>query len=227
MPQTYQALHERAHRIKYDHDEAVIRLKGPVESESIIWLCDEIDLAVDYYNYRRVDIQIDSPGGEIAALDYFMTRLSDWRQVEGLVLGTLALTRAASAAAMILSLGSIGHRRAYPSAQLLYHDSRIMSGEGTVWTRQSLDRHRHALAETDARLTRALAAHVMAGKAAGGALQVRALQPASSAGDPEFEAVEATSADELAELYGALNARDLFITPEDALGLHLIDMLQS
>jgi ATP-dependent protease ClpP protease subunit len=217
-----------AHRVKYDVDEAIVRLKDGVTSESIIWLCDEIDLAIEYYNYRQVDIHLDSPGGEIPALEYFMTRLKVWREVEGLVIRTLALTSAASAAAMILSLGSIGHRRAYPSAELLYHDGRIFSGQGRTWTRDALQRHHSALTESDTRLNRALASHVMKGKAGDdGTLALPALEPATAdRGDLAFRNTVVKSEDELAAIYAELNARDTFISPQTALDMHLIDAIQ-
>ena len=104
---------------KYETHRAVVRLAGELSNGSIFALCDEIDLALDYYKYPLVEIQIDSPGGPVDSLDYYLTRLKSWR-ADGLRVSTLAMTRAAGAAAVILALGDRGLRRAYPSARLQF-----------------------------------------------------------------------------------------------------------
>lgn len=109
---------------KYEPHRAVVRLAGEVNNDSIFALCDEIDLALDYYKYPLVEIQIDSPGGPVDSLDYYLTRLKSWR-ADGLRVSTLAMTRAASAAAVILALGDGGLRRAYPSARLQFRHAAL------------------------------------------------------------------------------------------------------
>jgi ATP-dependent protease ClpP protease subunit len=215
------------HVIKYEHDRAIVRLLQPVSNQSMIWLCDEIDLAIGYYFYRHVDIHIDSPGGAVTGLDYFTTRLQSWRDVDGLVLGTLAMAEVSSAAALILSSGTIGHRRAYPSARLLYHDSRIQPHDKEVWTRDRLEAASRTLAESDQRQDRALALYIMEQKIRpGGDHQGFAVVPGHRGGDLKLEETTIESADQLAQIYATLNTLDVRITPEDAVKLHLIDRIE-
>jgi ATP-dependent protease ClpP protease subunit len=209
--------------VKYERDKAIIRLTHEVTNDKIFSLCDEIDLAIDYYHFRYVDIHIDSPGGHGTALEYFMNRLQVWRQVDDFVLGTLALTSAASAAAMILSLGSIGHRRASPSARLLYHNTRIITQQTTVWTQEKLEMQRSAIEETDQRLTQQLARYIMDHKIGTDGVTVRTPKPTLRGGGLEFEDVQVRNEDALAAVYADLAAYDVFITPEIAVAMHLID----
>jgi ATP-dependent protease ClpP protease subunit len=209
---------EYAHRIKYENHRAVIRLIGEIGNDVIFWLCDEIDHAIEYMCYDMVDIHIDSPGGAVDSLDYFLTRVGHWRN-GGLVLGTLGLTTVASAAAVILSLGSHGHRRVYPAARLLYHDTRIID-RGAVWTRDRLHAHERLLHEADRRLTEVIAHHILAGSSPDRPLRIR--KPVDGAGDP----VEVHDAAEMAGILAELSAQDRFITPEAALDMHLIDRIE-
>lgn len=208
--------------VKYDRDRAIMRLTQEVTNDRIFALCDEIDLAIDYYHFRDIDIHIDSPGGHVTALEYFITRLDTWRTVDDLVLGTLALTSAASAAAMILSLGSIGHRRASPSARLLYHDTRIITQNATVWTQKKLEMQRSAIEETDRRLTRQLAAYIMTHKI--GSEGTTVPEPTPRRGG-QVKEVKVRNANDLAVRYADLAAHDMFITPEVAVAMHLIDRI--
>lgn len=150
--------------VKYEKACAVIRLIGEVNNKSIFSLCDEIDLAIEYYNYRKIDIQIDSPGGSISSLDYYISKLDKWQQRHGVIIGTLGLTSVASAAAMILSLGTIGYRRAYMSSQLVYHNSRLITQKEEMWTKERLDYTNKSLVETDDRLLNRLVKHVYTNK---------------------------------------------------------------
>ncbi|MBS1681667.1 MAG: ATP-dependent Clp protease proteolytic subunit [Bacteroidetes bacterium] len=150
--------------VKYEKACAVIRLIGEVNNQSIFALCDEIDLAIEYYNYKKIDIQIDSPGGAITSLDYYLSKLHKWQQRYGVIIGTLGLTKIASSAAMILSLGTIGYRRAYQSSQLVYHNSRIITSKAEVWTKERLDYTNKSLAETDGRLITRLVKHIHSNK---------------------------------------------------------------
>ncbi|MGC8485816.1 MAG: hypothetical protein ACP5O6_09315, partial [Candidatus Baltobacteraceae bacterium] len=103
---------------------AKVRLTGAVNSESIIKLCDEIDLQVNYYRFRDVRVEIDSPGGDSNSLEYLIARMYSWRQ-HGVSIGTRGLTAVSSAAAVVLSLGNPPHRRAFSPCSLLYHNGRV------------------------------------------------------------------------------------------------------
>lgn len=215
-----------AHRVKYDHDRAIVRLVDPIQNETMFWVCDEVDLALEYYCYRHIELHIDSPGGSVAALEYYLSRLSYWRTIDGFVLETLALTAAASAAAMILALGTIGYRRAYRSAQLLFHDARIRPHQDETWTHEELEHHRRALMEADERMITRLAEHVYHGTADDtGSLQIGAWKPGQEPGPETSGHRTIRSAAELKEVYHTLSDRDMVITPETALALNLVDRI--
>lgn len=146
---------------RYKSDMMFIRLQGPIENESVFQLCDEINLAVDYYHYRKIEIELDSPGGSVDSLEYYLGHLARWRK-NRIAVSTLAMTKVASAAAIILSMGDIGKRRAYPSSQILYHDSRIFGSGEIGWTKAQLETQRAQLEETDNRLMTHLIQHVYA-----------------------------------------------------------------
>ncbi|MCE1226279.1 MAG: ATP-dependent Clp protease proteolytic subunit [Geobacteraceae bacterium] len=133
--------------VQYHADYAAIRFSGDVNADRVFSLCDEISFAQDYYHYNRVLIEIDSPGGEVKSLQYFVNRLAGWR-AKGLVIETLALTSCCSAGAYMLSFGDPGHRAALPDSMLLYHNVRTATGTRAL-TVESLDSLRWNLSVTD------------------------------------------------------------------------------
>ncbi|MRR06057.1 MAG: hypothetical protein EG828_03795 [Deltaproteobacteria bacterium] len=143
---------------RYEENRAVIRFTGLVSNETIFALCDEVDFAASYYYYSRVAIEIDSPGGELKSLLYYISKLKEWRE-KGIRIETLAMTQCASAAAFMLSLGDLGCRRSMPNAALLYHGSRIY-GSNQPLTADRLDRLSTDLNLTDARLLVELMRHL-------------------------------------------------------------------
>jgi len=149
--------------VRYDHDKAIIRLNDDIDSHSIFSLCDEVELAASYYHYSFVDIHINSQGGSVPALEYFLTQMRRWRRQQNLTIGTLAISQVASAAAVILSLGDIGYRRAYPSAEVLYHNARV-STEATHLTRSALQAMSRQLLELDDRMLHEVIDHVFENK---------------------------------------------------------------
>lgn len=142
----------------YQPDRAVIRFSGDVNADRIFNLCDEINFAIDSYYYKRVRIEIDSPGGEAKSLQYFIHNLDAWR-AKGVVIETLALTSCCSAGAYMLSFGDIGHRAALPDTMLLYHNVRVTGGNEAL-TVNRLDSLRWSLSVTDARMLLQLLRHL-------------------------------------------------------------------
>lgn len=99
-------------------------------------LCEKIEVAVEYYKFKLLVIEIDSPGGDVAALNYFNAQLKKWRSL-GVVIETVALSRVSSAGAVMLTMGDLGHRKAMPDAKILYHHPRVM-GNLTVTSKMAL-----------------------------------------------------------------------------------------
>lgn len=106
---------------------AEITLAGPVESANIYPLCDNIDHAITHFYYENVKLRISSPGGETVALRYYLSQLEQWHR-SGIKIETIALTECSSAAAVMLTMGTRGHRHAdNRHARLLWHFARIPS----------------------------------------------------------------------------------------------------
>lgn len=147
--------------VRYEQDRAVIRFDDPIDSNSILNLCDEIDYAITFYYYKNITVEIDSPGGEVDALHYYIDKLRQWRK-KGTRLGTIALTNCCSAAAMMLSLGDLGFRSATSNAALLYHHSRISSSKAPL-TSDRLGQLERSLTRTDDQLLIELLQHIYEG----------------------------------------------------------------
>ncbi len=105
---------------------AIVRLYGEVNESNIYNLCDQIDLCIEYYQYKEIEIQINSPGGAVSYLDHFFQKKKDWENNK-VKINTLAMTQIASAGALILSLGCTekGISVSYPNANILYHSVNV------------------------------------------------------------------------------------------------------
>jgi ATP-dependent protease ClpP protease subunit len=100
----------------------------PVTHDGIYALCSRLDEAVDYYKYDRIELSLHSPGGSAAALKYFMACRDRWTKT-GIELHTIALNEACSAAAFMLSIGTLGSRSVQAHTNLIYHFARLSAGE--------------------------------------------------------------------------------------------------
>jgi ATP-dependent Clp protease protease subunit len=137
-----------------------IRLTGEIDMPACYALIDEMKLLHDYYRFRTIELQIDSPGGSADALGYLVLSLRDWREGNGRTLKTVALNQACSAAALLLSLGTMGHRQASPASRLLYHPMRTEFSQGTVRTGAQLRMTSRLIEEWDGKFLDMLASHV-------------------------------------------------------------------
>lgn len=207
---------------RYSPDHSTLRYEGVITTEGVLELCDEIELCLDYYGYRQLELQLDSPGGDGAALLHYIDRLRSWREEQGLIVGTTALTQASSAAAIILALGSPGHRRAYSSAQLVFHNARIQGRQEQVWTRHGLEEQRVRLAAVDERLIQEIVGHVR------GALLLSSHSPQTipSASDSNSCGSDSGDLEHLAQVYREVFAKECVLNPRQAQRLYLIDHVQ-
>ena len=135
--------------VRYDQDTCIVRLQDQLRTRSIFQLCDEIDLAINYYRYKKIRIEIDSPGGDISSLDYYVSKLQSWKS-KGITVSTHALTYASSASAYIFILGDIGERYAYASSRIVLHFGRTSKNNSGL-TVEELERHSSRLRELDVR----------------------------------------------------------------------------
>ncbi len=133
------------------HDHAVIRFSGELTWESATELANLIDTLTMRYFYKRIELVIHSPGGLAAALEHLARAIAGWRE-RGVHLRTRVFASAASAAAVLLSMGD--ERIAEPEARLLYHLSRVLD-PGAVTAHASAQIH-DELTRIDARIIRRL-----------------------------------------------------------------------
>jgi|GEM_PF-5304072 len=98
----------------YEHKCAIIRLSGELDDNSLIEICDQIDLAIGYYQLRKIDIHILSISCSIKSIDYYLAKLNSWSSLA--IIGTLATSVISDFGIDIISSGTVGHRRAFRSA---------------------------------------------------------------------------------------------------------------
>ncbi len=113
----------------YEH-HASIPLQGEINSETIERCVSDMKELITRYSYSRIEVAISSPGGRADSMLYFIDAMDSWRGLA--TIDTRGRTHAASAAAIILSLGN--RRIAEHTTQLCYHSCRIHTSEGAVLT---------------------------------------------------------------------------------------------
>lgn len=159
MKTNYETVSFPASNCIYKKNYCIVRLLKDVNSLSIIKLCDEIDILIDYFQYKEIEIHINSPGGSIDSLLFYTNKLAEWRR-NNVVIKTVVLTEASSAAAMILSLGDISNRKAYSTSKLLYHKGRYHTSSGNVLTSNDLSRMNSSLINVDEKLLNLVTDHI-------------------------------------------------------------------
>lgn len=150
------------HQVFYEQQRAIVRFCGPVDKIQIFCLCNEIESFINHYYYNHVVLEIDSNGGELQSLLYYIHKLKGWRKA-GVMIETVALTQCASAAALMLSLGDIGHRYAMPRSNILYHNARVYASNQVPLTSGSLEKLRSSLSRADAEMLVELLHHLYPG----------------------------------------------------------------
>ena len=217
---------------------AAVLLSGDMTDELAEALAGSLAKLRTRYYYDRVDLEIASPGGALTALDRCVSAIEEAR-AGGMRVDTRVRTRAASAAALLASLGD--RREAAPSARLLYHCVRaVPNGVVTAPAAASLGA---ALTGSDRLCAEALAARArapgavrpprfkvaefapsdwpvaerLAGDAEGRGKRLRALRRRVAS------ALAAPDSKPLAALYMALLALDAWISARLAAELLLID----
>jgi ATP-dependent protease ClpP protease subunit len=139
----------------------MIRLTGEIDMPVSYALLDEIKLLHGYYQFRTIDLHIDSPGGSADALHYLVHSLEPWRKGEGRVLRTFGVNQVASAAALLLSFGTMGYRTASSRSRLLYHSVRTFQQQNSTQTVTQLRAVTRSLERWDQCFVDLLAEHTL------------------------------------------------------------------
>jgi ATP-dependent protease ClpP protease subunit len=144
------------------HEKGIVLINGPITDQLALDFSDELDVLYDYYKFETVLVRIHSPGGQILALDYMMERIDHWR-AQGRKLHTQATMQAVSAAALLLSLGEVGHRYASRCSALLYHRTRFMTQASQTITATAAMEAVQELIGSDDRMMKRLCSHLLQG----------------------------------------------------------------
>jgi ATP-dependent protease ClpP protease subunit len=179
----------------------VIRLTGEIEMPVSYALLDELGLLHNYYQFRTVELQIDSLGGNADALHHLVQSLSAWRKGEGRILRTLGLNEVASAAALLLSFGTLGHRCLAGHSRVLYHSVRSVQKEPVGQTVSQLRASSRSLERWDKCFLDLLIEHVR----------------------PLMRDADASQQASYRKKLQRLFRQERFISPSQAQELHLID----
>lgn len=140
-------------------ESPTIRITGAIDMPLAYELIDEMDLLHGYYQFRTIALHIDSPGGNADALHYIIQSLAAWRKGDERVLRTVGLNEICSAAAMLLSFGTVGHRSAHRYSRLLYHPVRTMFPSNSMQTYTQLKMTGKRLDEWDQKFFDLMAEH--------------------------------------------------------------------
>ena len=142
-------------------DHASVFFSGELTWESAVELVDAVDTLVDWYFYADVELTVDSEGGRTDAFDYVHAAMRRWHD-QGARLCTRVVSRASSAAALLVSLGA--ERVAAPGAQLRYHNVLVREA-GSVTAGEARALH-GSLTRIDERMAGLLAERALRGAVA-------------------------------------------------------------
>ena len=146
----------------HEHDHPVVLLVGELDWEASHELVSTIDRVVGQYFHTEVELIVVSQGGETRAFQYYLGAVEDHRK-QGVRFRTRVISSAASAAALMVSLGD--ERVAEPGARLLYHHARVPNA-GEIAARAASE-YCSALRKADERLIGYLVDRVLTGPPAG------------------------------------------------------------
>lgn len=188
-----------------------LRFSSDVNMPAVRWLVDEIEYARCYLRHPRVTVEIDSHGGDSHSLEFWLQCCQRWKR-DGFTVATRAVGAAESAAALMLSHGSIGARSALPTARLLFHTGRLITEGREVWTTQRLAVQRDRVDQFDTLMLDRLVTHILGARGEGARVDESSL-----ARDDRPQ---------LLARYHELWQRDTHITPAEALALGLLDHVE-
>lgn len=211
-------------RIMFEKNKAVITLTEEINFKSIHQLVRDIELIVNYYSFNRVKIEINSPGGELKALQLFIAKLVGWRK-NGVVIETHAMSNVASAAAVMLSLGDLGYRTAMTDAEVLYHNVRVIGQ--MVITSDKARQLNEDLTRIDQKILNALMQHnkscLESGFNQNEALPMQSIKIGTKTLKPKMNKTLPGYTHYVKSVYQDLFDMDVYLTAQQAVDLKLID----
>lgn len=134
--------------VKVTPKQLSIYLTGAIDSQSVAALTAEFETGFDYYQYREVTLQINSPGGEYKAMRALLDEI-DRRAANDCTVQVHAGQVCASAAALVLASGQWGQRVVDRDTRLLFHWVRAPMRDGLALTSDVAADLAKGLATTD------------------------------------------------------------------------------
>lgn len=112
---------------------ASLEFRGEFQAEVVAMLLKQLETAVNYYQYKRIDLHIHSPGGEVGAMRCLLRGVWEAQQ-RGVEFRTVTSQLCASAAAWLLASGTWGQRCVGVDATLVFHNVRAVTHPGRALT---------------------------------------------------------------------------------------------
>ena len=147
--------------LSYQEFEGRIDISGEFTEALALGIEQALAKLFGYYQYERVVLRINSPGGQLMGLTHIVQCVEYWRS-QGREIHTEASFQAASAAALLLVLGEVGSRTVQRYTTVLFHHTRI-GGSSSAITAGSANQIASILRRTDHGLLRRVVTHVVNG----------------------------------------------------------------
>lgn len=177
--------------------------------------------AWSYYHFPEVTLRLSSPGGELLGMERILDEIGECRS-EGVRVRTICDGPVASAAAIIASAGSPGMREASPQARLLYHEPRYRALGDMPHTESRL----YSLASGLNHATERMLENLLGQLDATASETEVMLSPENLSDRLATQFAQAHHGDgpwPLREAYRTLFRLELWISPEEACALRLLD----
>lgn len=136
-----------------------LHYSGEIDESGIKTLVQLAEQGIALYQPELTTVHMMSPGGSARAMEYWIARTKKWKAA-GVEIATHAGIICASAAAMIVTMGSIGSRFAHPLSNMLYHNPRIITKQGSAFLEQDAERAARLLRDSRNRLNQLIKAHL-------------------------------------------------------------------
>lgn len=107
------------------HDATVL-YSGVICQTGAAALQQQLESLFDYYQYNRIELRLESPGGSVEALQYMLRQISRY-EGQGRAVAVRTTFLCASAAAILLAMGAWGERCVDRATALLFHSARVGS----------------------------------------------------------------------------------------------------
>lgn len=142
-------------------DHGKIHINSEITEELALALEQGLEKIFGYYQYERVTLRINSPGGLLTGLQHILEYIDHWR-AQGRQVQTEVTFRAASAAALLLALGEVGTRTVHRHTCVLFHHTRIDATSSAI-TAGGANYLASMLLRTDTGLLMQVANHLVRG----------------------------------------------------------------